>query len=211
MTTDALDKFNDVLEALSIQNLAVYASVDTVVPLVANQAVYILGPAGTGQRPLSMNSIDSARVTYGGVDFQVEIVSDVEYDALAVKQTTGVPKWAALDNDYPNATISLWPVPYQASALTLSQRQKFTAASTLADTFDMPPGYKRLIRLMLAWELRTDYPGMSPQELQNLKDDLTGALASVKRANIEPVLMRSEVAELDASGGGAFANWRDGV
>jgi hypothetical protein len=39
MTTDALDKFNDVLESLSIQNLAVYASIDTVVPLIANQAV----------------------------------------------------------------------------------------------------------------------------------------------------------------------------
>lgn len=211
MTTDALDKFNDVLEALSIQNLAVYASIDTVVPLIANQAVYVLGPAGTGQRPLSMNSIDSARVTYNGVDYQVAVVTDVEYDALAVKQTTGVPCWLALDNDYPNATISLWPVPYQAGVLTLSQRQQFTAASALTDTFDMPPGYRRLIRLMLAWELRTDYPGLGPQELQNLKDDLAGALGSVKRANIEPVLMRSEVAELDASGGGVFVNWRDGV
>jgi hypothetical protein len=210
MTTDALDRFNDVLEALSIQNLAVYASIDTVVQLVANQAAYILGPAGTGQRPLSMNSIDSARVTYGDVDFPVEIVSDVEYDALAVKQIPGVPTWAALDNDYPNATISLFPVPYQAGVLTLTQRQKFTGAGALTDTFDMPPGYKRLIRLMLAWELRTDYPGMSPQELQNLKDDLAGALGSVKRANIESVLMRSEAAELDASGGG-YVNWRDGV
>jgi len=210
MTTDALDKFNDVLEALSIQNLAVYATIDTAVPLVANQATYTLGPAGTGQRPLSMNSIDSARVTYGGVDFQVEIVPKIEYDALAVKQTTGIPKWAALDDDYPNATLLLWPVPYQAGVLTLSQKQKFTAAGALTDTFDMPPGYRRLLRLMLAWELRTDYPGLGPQELQNLKDDLAGALGSVKRSNIEPVLMRSEVAELDASGGGCV-NWRDGV
>jgi hypothetical protein len=210
MTTDALDKFNDVLEALSIQNLAVYASVDTVVLLVANQATYIIGPAGTGQRPLSMNSIDSARITYDGADFPIDVVSDVEYDALAVKQTTGVPVMVALDNDYPNATISLFPVPYQSGVLTLAQRQKFTSAGALTDTFDMPPGYRRLIRLMLAWELRTDYPGIGAQELQNLKDDLAGAMGSVKRANIEPVLMRSEVAELDASGGG-YANWRDGV
>jgi hypothetical protein len=90
MTTDALDKFNDVLEALSIQNLAVYASVDTVVPLVANQAAYILGPGGVGQRPLSMDSIDSARTTFGGVDFPLEIVAeDVDYDAMAGEGDTG--------------------------------------------------------------------------------------------------------------------------
>lgn len=211
MTTDALDKFNDVLEALSIQNLAVYASVDTVVPLVANQAAYILGPAGVGQRPLSMDSIDSARTTFGGVDFPLEIVSDVDYDALAVKAVPGIPEWGALDNDYPNATLTLYPVPYQAGVLTVTQRQKFTAAGAITDTFDMPPGYKRLIRLMLAWELRTDYPGLGPQELQNLKDDLAGALGSVKRANIEPVMMRSEVADLSAGGGSGYVNWRDGA
>jgi hypothetical protein len=74
----------------------------------------------------------------------------------------------------------------------------------------MPPGYRRMIRLMLAWELRTDYPGLGPQELQNLKDDLAGALGSVKRANIEPVMLHSEVAGLNASGGG-YVNWREGV
>jgi hypothetical protein len=211
MTTDALDKFNDVLEALSIQNLAVYATVDTVVPLVANQAVYTLGPATSTQRPLSMDAIELARVTFAGFDYEVQIVSDVEYDALAVKLTPGVPAWCALDNDYPNATISLFPMPYQAGTLTLSQRQKFTGATALTDSFDMPPGYRRLIRLMLAWELRTDYPGLGPQELQNLKDDVAGALGSVKRANLEPVLMRSEVADLDASGGGGSVNWRDGA
>jgi hypothetical protein len=210
MTTDALDKFNDVLEALSIQNLAVYSTADTVVPLLANQAAYILGPAGVGQRPVSMDAIDSARTTFAGVDFPLEIVPKTQYDALAVKQTPGMPTWAALDDDYPNATLLLFPVPYQAGVLTLSQKQQFTAASALTDTFAMPPGYRRLIRLMLAWELRTDYPGLGAQELQNLKDDVAGALGSVKRANIEPVMLRSEVADLDASGGG-YVNWRDGA
>jgi hypothetical protein len=210
MTTDALDKFNDVLEALSIQNLAVYASVDAVVPLVANQSTYLVGPGGTGQRPLSMNAIDSARVTFQGVDYTVDLVPQAEYDALAAKQTTGIPNWAAYDNGYPDATLQLYPVPFQTGVLTLSQRKQFTSAAALTDTFDMPPGYRRMIRLMLAWELRTDYPGLGPQELQNLKDDLAGALGSVKRANIEPVMLHSEVAGLNASGGG-YVNWREGV
>jgi hypothetical protein len=210
MTTDALDKFNDVLEALSIQNLAVYSNTATAVPLVAGQAAYVLGPAGVAPRPLSMDAIDSAFITFNGVDFPVDVVPQDQYDGLAVKSTSGVPTWAALNGGYPTATLSLWPVPYQAGTLTLRQLQPFTRASALTDTFDMPPGYRRLIRLMLAWELRTDYPGLGPQELQNLKDDVTGAIANVKRSNMEPTLMRSEVADLDCSGGG-YVNWRDGA
>jgi hypothetical protein len=211
MTMDALDKFNDVLEALSIQNLAVFASVDAVVPLVANQSTYLIGPGGVGQRPLGMNSIDSARVTYLGVDYPVDVVPQAEYDALAVKQTTGVPEWMAFDNGYPNATVQLYPVPYQAGVLTISQRKQFTAASALTDTFDLPPGYRRLIRLMLAWDLRTDYPGLGAQELQNLKDDVAGALGSIKRANIEPATLSHESADLGASGGGGGWDWRAGT
>lgn len=212
MTTDALDKFNDVLEALSIQNLAVYATIDTVVPLVANQAAYVVGPGGVGQRPLSMNAIESARVTFGdGVDYPLEIVPQAEYDALSVKLIPGVPEWCALTNNYPDATVTLYPMPYEDGTMTISQREKFTAAATLADNFDMPAGYRRLIRLMLAWELRTDYPGLGAQELQNLRDDLAGAMGSVKRANIEPVMLHSEVADLEASGGGQGVNWRDGA
>lgn len=212
MTTDSLDKFNDVLEALTIQNLFVYASIDTVVPLVANQAAYTVGPGGVGQRPISMNSIDFARVTFGqGVDYPVQIVTQSEYDSLSVKQIPGIPEWMALTNNYPDATISLYPMPYQAGTLTISQRQKFTQAATLADTFDMPAGYRRLITLMLAWYLRTDYPGLSAQELQNLGEDLAKAQGAVKRANIEPVLLNNEVADLEAGGGNCYVNWRDGV
>lgn len=210
MTTDALNKFNDVLESLSIQELAVYANIDTVVPLVANQPSYVLGPDGISQRPLSFDSIDSVRVSFGGVDFVVTMKPKAEYDSLAVKLTPGIPTWAALDAGYPNSTLWLWPMPYLDSVLTLRQKQQFTRANALTDTFDMPPGYRRMIRLMLAWELRSDYPGMGPQELANLEKDMASAIGNVKRANIEPEMMHSEVSNLDCSGG-SYVNWRNGA
>jgi hypothetical protein len=211
MTTDALDKFNDVLETLSIQNLTVYSNVTVAVPLVTSQAVYTLGRGGIGQRPLSMDAIDSAYVSYNGVDFDVEIVPQDQYDALAIKTVTGIPRWAAFNGGYPDTVLSLWPVPYMAAVLTVRQKQQIARVSALTDTVDLPPGYRRLIRLMLAWDLRTDYPGMTPQELQNLKDDVASAKGAVKRSNLEPVLMRSEVADLDCSAGGGYVNWRDGA
>ncbi len=211
MTTDGLTKYNEMLESLSLQNLAVFANTNTVITLVANQAAYVLGPNGTGQRPLSWNAIDSAFTTFDSVDYTVEVVSKSEYDELAVKQITGIPTWAAFENDYPDSTLLLYPIPYQAGTLTVNQRREFTQAGSIYDTFDMPPGYKRMLRLLLAWELASDYPGLSDGEMAKLEKDKISAVAMVKRANMEPVTLESEVAQLDASGGNSYVNWRDGA
>lgn len=210
MTSDALNKFNEVLESLSIQNLAVYASTVTTVPLIANQAAYILGPGGVGQRPVSMNSIKSIYATYQGVDFPIELVSQSDYDMLMVKSTTGIPGRAAFDNGFPNATLTMYPAPYANGTLKISMSQVFTNASALTDSFDMPPGYRRMVRLLLANNLLPDYPGMTQPEMDTLKSSAAAALAQVKRANIEPVLLRCEAADLGFHGGG-WTDWRTGI
>lgn len=211
MTSDALNKFNEVLESLSIQNLAVYASTVTTVPLVANQAAYILGAGGVGQRPLSMNSIQSIFATYQGVDYPIELTPQAEYDVLAVKTITGIPGYAAFDNGYPNTTLTLYPTPYANGVMKISMKQAFTNAAALTDSIDMPPGYRRMVRLMLAWNLLPDYPGMTPDELERLKNDRANATAQVKRANIEPVLLRSEAADMGFHGAGGYSDWRTGI
>lgn len=210
MTTDALNKFNEVLESLSLQNLAIYASSDTLIPLIPGVAVYTLGPGGVGQRPISMNSLDTLWVTYEDSDFTVEVITQGLYDDLAVKSTTGIPAWAAYDNGFPNATLSLYPAPERNAILHISQRKAFDKALTLADTFDMPAGYRRMVRLMLAWELSSDYPGMGMEEMQKLQRDASSALSVVKRANNEPALLTSEAASFGFVTGGRCGNWRDG-
>lgn len=209
MTNDALNRFNEVLESLSIQNLAVFATTTTVLSLVANQAGYTLGPGGVGQRPLSMNSIDSAFVSYQGVDYPVEVITLAEYDAQPVKSITGIPYQVAFDNGYPDAQIKLFPAPYQNFQLTLSLKKAFTEAQTLADTFAMPPGYRRMVRLMLAMALLPDYPGMNENEQARLERDTKKATAEVKRSNIELTVMRSDAAGLGFHGGG-YRDWRLG-
>ena len=209
MTTDALNKFNEVLEALSLQNLAIYSSIDTVIPVLAGSMRIVLGPGGVSQRPISMNSIDTMYVNYDGVDFPIEVMPQEEYDYLPVKYTTGLPCMASYDNGYPNAVLSLYPVPERSCVIRISQRQLFTAATSLVDQFQMPAGYRRLVRLMLAWELSTDYPGLAGDDLAKLQKDVAGALGAVKRANTEPSILRSDVSLMSVSGGG-WGDWREG-
>lgn len=210
MTTDGLTRFNEVLEDLSLQDLAIFANAFTVVPLQANKRDYSIGPSGDviAQRPLSAESISSAFVTYNGADFPVEIVALERWGGIVVKATTGIPAWAAFDSGWPNTTLHLWPVPYLAGTLTLIQQIPFTAAANLTTTVDMPPGYRRMLRLMLAWELLSDYPGMTPDQVAKLKADKTQAIANVKGNNGSDDVMRSDVVSLM---GGSYINWRDGA
>lgn len=209
MANDALNRYREVLESLSIQNLAVYATTTTVVPVVTNQAAYLLGPGGTGQRPLSMNSIDSAFITYNSVDYPLEVITQAEYDAQPVKSLTGIPYQIAFDNGFPDARVTLWPGPYQNAALTISLKKTFSEPLTLQDTFSMPPGYRRMVRLMLAMALLPDYPGMTEGEQQRLERDTKKATAEVKRGNIEISVMRSDAAGMGFHGGG-YRDWRLG-
>jgi hypothetical protein len=210
MSTIGLTRFNEVLEALSIQNLAVFSTLQTTFPLVAGTGSYTIGPSGvvTAQRP---PFLQTAFVSYQGVDFPVEVKTEQEYANLALKTQPGIPQWLIYDPAYPNGVMVLWPVPNVAATMTIYQNKEFTAAATLYDTFAMPPGYRRMIRLLLAWELTTDYPGMKPSEMEKLESDAKGALALVKRNNKKPSLLRSEVAALDCSGSGNVGNWRNGA
>lgn len=210
MTTDALTKFNEVLDSLSIQNLAVYSNLITTFPLVVGTATYTIGPTGVvvAQRP---PFIDTAYTTIGGIDYPLTVHTDEEYADLALKVFPGIPEWLIYDQSYPNGTITLWPVPATASTMTVYQNPAFLNAVTLFDAFDLPPGYRKMIRLMLAWELLSDYPGMTNTEISKLSADMGEAITLVKRNTKKPTLLRSEVADLDCSGGGDYNNWRTGA
>lgn len=210
MTTDALTKFNEVLDALSIQNLAVFTNLATTFPLVPGVGNYTIGPTGAvvGPRPASINA---AFITMNGFDFPLEEHTTDEYALIGLKNQPGLPNWVIYNPDYPNGTLTLWPVPYVASTMTVYQNKPFATAATLFDVVDLPPGYRRMIRLMLAWELLTDYPGMTQVEITKLDGDVKQATSLVKRANDQPEMMRSEVADLDCSGGGNYGNWRAGA
>ena len=210
MSTTGLTRFNEVQEALSIQNLAVFKTLQTTFPLVIGTGSYTIGPSGTvvAQRP---PFLATAFVSYQGVDYPVEVHTEDEYARLTLKNQPGLPEWLIYDPGYPNGVIVLWPVPDRAMTMTVYQNTEFAAAATLFDTFAMPPGYRRMVRLLLAWELCTDYPGLTGPEMEKLEADAKGAIALIKRNNKKPKLLRSEVASLDCSSGGNYTNWRTGV
>src|SRR5688572_6434007 len=83
-TADCLRKFNDLLENLSTQNLAVYGQTAQTFLTASGQSVYSIGVGGNWNtvRPVR---IEGAYTTLSGETFPAIPMTQGEYDAIAVK------------------------------------------------------------------------------------------------------------------------------
>lgn len=201
---DALAVLNDVLENWGTQPLALWGTSNFVGSTVANKATYTIGPAGdlNTTRPAT---ISDAYVTFGGVDFRVEPIGQVEYNSISLKTLAQpIPQKLLYVDDYPLGLLTLWPVPTQAIPLVLTFDRLLTQIPNLQTTINYPPGAAMALRYQLALQLATEYGVPIDAALVELADD---AKADYKRSNI-----KRRVATVDAGlmFRGGFINWRTG-
>ena len=202
-SNDALAMLNDILENWSTESLSVWASANDVVATVGGQATYTVGPTGNFNitRP---RTVDGAYITLQGVDFPVQPIGQLEFNAISLKaQQCAIPQFLLYVADFPLGSITLWPVPSQASPLTLSTPRLLTQIPALATAINYPPGAVKSLLYSLAIELATAFGAPLGAAMLALAAD---AKADYKRANKVPVRSYCDAALL----GGRFINWRIG-
>lgn len=202
--TDALATLNDVLENWDTEPLSLWATSNFTAPTVAGQATYTIGPAGNFNttRP---SGIHGAYVTFNGVDFDVAVVGQLEYNDISLKtQQQPIAEKLLYVNDFPLGLITLWPVPSQVVNLTMTFDRLLTQLTNTATTINYPPGAAKALRYALAVELATEFGAPIDPVLAALAAD---AKADYKRANKQPVKARYDAALVGIHGTG---NWRTG-
>lgn len=180
----ALMVMNEMLEAWSIDNLAIFTQVDQPFALVPAVSAYTVGASGTwsGFRPIQINQI---RVTYQTIDYQVEDVDNFRFNAIPYKAQTGIiPLAFSYTATVPNGTVSLWPVPTLAMPIIITSDQQLTQIANLSTVLVFPPGYARAFRFNLAKELQSEFGAPMSQIALKIADTSYGA---IKRANLYPV------------------------
>ena len=188
---DGLRVLNGLLESASLENLMVPTMLSQTFTFVPGQGSYTVGPTGNwvGVRPVQ---IAYARTMYQGVDFPLEQIYEDWYNLIATKnQQSQIPCWFKYDGDFPNGTVTMWPVPNTASTITIIQNQQFPAGITSSTIIDLPPGYERWLRFALAVDLSSEYGIPLPQLTLDIARN---AKASIKRANIQPKVARFDEA-----------------
>jgi hypothetical protein len=182
---DSLRVLNDMLETWSIENLTVFSTQDQTFTFTPNTAVYTIGPAGTfaGVRP---TSIERMFTRYQGIDYPLEQIDDKRYSLIELKtQPNIIPCFVKYDPDFPLGTLTFWPVPMQATTVTITSNTQFTALTSTAQSLSYPPGYSRAIRYCLAVDLAAEF-GLPV--LQQVIDIAKSSKAAIKRNNKRPTM-----------------------
>lgn len=172
--TDSLVVLNAMLSSWSIDRLNVFEIRRDQYALVPSQQTYQIGPGAPdfdAPRPVR---IDRASVIYTpNGQFSPELplgsLSVREWEDLRIKNIAStIPTNIYNDNAYPNANLSLWPVPTIALPLVLYTWQVLASnfsAGGLDSALSFPPGYEDAIRYNLAVRL-------APEWQKELREDV---------------------------------------
>lgn len=178
---DGLGSITDLLENLSLQNLAVYSSAVETFATIAGQALYTIGPGGNWNTNRPIRIAGDGICTFNGVDFPVSPMGQGEYDAIGLKtqQQPIVEKFLYV-NDNPLGQVTLWPVPSGIVNIGLNTDRILTSVTDINTPMIFPPGYLLLLRYMLAILIAPDYGIPITPEISGVASK---ALADIKRAN----------------------------
>lgn len=155
---DGLEALNAMLDSWATENLFVYAKTLDVVPLIAGQQTFTIGPTGTvvSDRPVTM--LDESYILYQTVSYQLVKWTDAEFQQISVKtQNSGIPCgfWPLMN--MPDATVTLWPIPSDAMDMYLWSNKLITSFPDLTTDVVLPPGYERALAFSLAEEIAPEY------------------------------------------------------
>jgi hypothetical protein len=193
-TSDCLRKFNQLLDSWSAQNLAVYGAVNQTFNSVANLATYPIGPGSTWNADRPQRIWEPAYTVINGATFACLPWSQAEYNMVGVKDQPGqFPLRYLFINDFPAASITLWPVPSAIVPITFSIDRLLTQIAAVGTTVSFPPGYSDAFVYNLALRLAP----LFGKRLSNFPDVVEGAresLGIVKRANRRPRVLQLDAA-----------------
>jgi hypothetical protein len=152
--TDALAKFNNLLDSWDAERLSIYAFNRTQYNLSNGVGSYTLGSGGSlagSTRPIS---IRAANIIDNSHSSPMDIISVEEYNAIPTKTDTSItPKKLYSDNDFPLTTIYVQPLPNGTPVLELYTWEPMPQFSTIATTFTLPPAYMRALEFNLALDM----------------------------------------------------------
>lgn len=205
--SDALDIFNDFVDALGVERLAMHAVLRTVKTLTSTTASYTIGSGGDINIVRPMWIQDAMLIIDTGATYPTEIPIDVlDDDAYAAwpSKTLQNTQSSAIyfDHAWAAGLGRIYPLPIPNVGTTqlvlYTPSEPIAQVASLDTVVTFPPGVRRMLRKNLAIEFAPSYPGcaVSPLLLKQAMD----SKAAWKRANVRPMVMGCDPA-LVGSGG----------
>jgi hypothetical protein len=161
---DALRTMNQMIDSWSTERLSVYATQDQVLSWPPGVYERTLGPTGDfiGDRPILVDDSTYFKDPASGISYGLKLINQQQYNGIAVKTVTSTyPQVMWVNMEYPNITMTVYPVPTKLLEFHLVSVKPLTEAAQLATILAFPPGYMRAFKYNLACELAPEF-GVEP-------------------------------------------------
>lgn len=156
--TDGLAALNAMLEDWANETLMIYAATLDSIVLTPGLASYTVGPTGstvTG-RPVSIDP--GTYIEIGGISYPLEVITLGQYNSIALKTlNTSIPQYIMYRGTFPDASVTLYPVPSSAATLKLWTWKPLSTFAALWTPITFPPGYTNAIVYNLAEYLAPEF------------------------------------------------------
>lgn len=157
---DCMDRLNDLINLWQTQGIKLWLMQSLAAPaLVAGQATYLLGPAGSGAKQLKV--LEAYFTDQNGISRPLDPLSWNTYGTLSNKNQTGPITSFFVDSQLLNTAITYWLVPDAGAAL--GSVQLLTKAYSpnlvnLTDSLVFPNEWFMALHWGLADEICTGQP-----------------------------------------------------
>lgn len=191
---DGITALNGMLGSWANERLMVNALVREELTLVAGTAQYTVGTGGTFSttRPQKIERAGLEIQSPSVVEIPMKIITVDEYAAISQKDLQSeIPQMVYLDDAYPLATLSFWPVPSTTNHFVMYSWKPITAIADASDSMSLAPGYDDAVDYNLAVRLAPEYGKSVSQEVANLA---MVTKAHIKSMNIKPIYLKSDAA-----------------
>ena len=151
---------NMVVKALAAKGVLVWTMQELLVPMVANQGTYGVGPSGpdliTPSRP--MRILQAFMRDSFGNDQDIMITSRFDYNLLGQKTSPGSPNQMYYDPQFPNGIVTLYNVPTDATTtLHLVAQRQVQDFNLSTDNPDFPQECYQMLKWALMDEIALEY------------------------------------------------------
>ncbi|MCR4374689.1 MAG: hypothetical protein NUW22_07550, partial [Acidobacteria bacterium] len=181
---------NELMDALATERLTIYHTLRNAYSLVASTASYTIGSGGDFSQVwpewISEAGVILDDTADDPLEQAIRVLQVQGWSQVGFKTVTGsVVQAIYYDKSWATGLgrIYVTPIPTVSTIdLVLYTPQALTEFSSLTAEYTFPPGYRRMLRKLLALEMG---PAFDVPISQDLRDQAREAKASVKRANMQ--------------------------
>lgn len=159
---DGMDRLGDLVNTWQTQGLKLWLNFEQVVPLVAGQVAYTLGPDGSLIDTKPMRVIAGYYVYTAGTSYPLNPLSWTDYQALPNQTQQGAINGYFVDKQLNNLVVKFWLVPNASIAASgscsLIIQKQVPHAISLTEEMAFPVEWYLALRWGLADDFATGQP-----------------------------------------------------